>query len=333
MIALVASLLSMYFSNIFTIESSLSVECINDLRFNPLDEITKESLTAIDLDRNVEYEYRLPPPPDKFLVQQSDKIYHTKGWDSSPVVLEDYKFVFFTTAKVACTVWKQLFRRMTGLSNWKTINGPHELPYNPLYNNLTYLYHYNRTRASQIMTDPQWTRAIFVRDPKERFLSAYLDKVVRNPQFTIRRCCPRTKDCAPRSNDNHNRNSTTVSLSDFLVTVQTCENAHWAPQSRRMEPKYWPYINFVGHMETVEQDAKQLLERIGAWHAYGASGWGVNGTQSLFHAVGVQHATDAKMKLQSYYTPDLERQVDHYCYMDYKIPYLNLTRTSIFDEV
>jgi hypothetical protein len=131
-----------------------------------------------DNDNDADDEYSLD---DRLLVQYGDSIYTRTGWDAAPVVLEDYKVVFFTTAKVGCTVFKQLFRRMMGIPEWQavTTKGPHLLPWNPEVNGLRYLYHYNRTAASRMMTSPDWTRAIFVRDPKTRFLSAYLDKVVR----------------------------------------------------------------------------------------------------------------------------------------------------------
>jgi hypothetical protein len=129
---------------------------------------------------------------DNILVQYGDSIYVRTGWDAAPIVLEDYKVVFFTTAKVGCTVFKQLFRRMLGIPQWQDVNLPHLIPWNPEVNGLRYLYHYNRTAASHMMTAPDWTRAIFVRDPKTRFLSAYLDKVVRvwsSPSYAIWMVC------------------------------------------------------------------------------------------------------------------------------------------------
>jgi Sulfotransferase family len=152
---------------------------------------------------------------DNLLIQQGDSIHLRQGWDNSPVVLEEYKLIFFTTAKVGCTVWKQLFRRMMGYEDWKAENTKQSmLPWNPEANGLKYLHHYSRQEASAMMTSPEWTRAIFVRDPKERFLSAYLDKVVQNPFFTRHVCCPHKMDCV----------SNQTSLQDFLQLVQTCEN-------------------------------------------------------------------------------------------------------------
>ncbi|CAM9749402.1 unnamed protein product, partial [Sphacelaria rigidula] len=38
--------------------------------------------------------------------------------------------------------------------------------------------HITPARATEIMNDPTWTRAVFLRDPAERLLSCYLDKLV-----------------------------------------------------------------------------------------------------------------------------------------------------------
>jgi Sulfotransferase family len=119
------------------------------------------------------------PTVDNLLVQQGDSIYVLPEWDAAPIVLEQYKLVFFTIPKVGCTAWKQLFRRMMGYRDWKNENVHDMQPWNPESNGLKYLYHYDRVTASTMMTSPEWTRAIIVRDPKERFLSAYLDKIVR----------------------------------------------------------------------------------------------------------------------------------------------------------
>jgi hypothetical protein len=50
----------------------------------------------------------------KQIVQYGDFIYQKNDWDGAPVVIEEFRLLFFTSAKVACTTWKQLFRRMMG---------------------------------------------------------------------------------------------------------------------------------------------------------------------------------------------------------------------------
>jgi len=87
-------------------------------------------------------------------------------------------------------------------------------------------------------------------------------------------------------------------------TKPGCRNDHWFPQSERIDDLHWPLLNFVGHMETLEQDAKLLLERIGAWRDYGASGWGSNGTDPVFSMAnreGRHHAHDAARRMEEYY--------------------------------
>jgi hypothetical protein len=118
---------------------------------------------------------------------------------------------------------------------------------------------------------------------------------------------------------------------------EQCDNAHWRPQNRRMEPKYWPFINFVGHMETIAEDAERLLRRIGAWENFGAHGWGSPASEndkqdndSIFSGrVGREHATGAHSKLLSYLTPKLEQELEEHYADDYTNPVLNLTSTQI----
>lgn len=133
--------------------------------------------------------------------------------------------------------------------------------------------------------------------------------------------------------------------------------------------KYWPYINFVGHMDSVADYAERLLRHVGGedcWQKFGATGWGsvdtttdpghyrdraifqrddskddiigndngssINGSSTAIKvaALGSNHATDARERLKAYYTPELEQKVDEYCYGDYHIPALNLTRNILF---
>lgn len=101
-----------------------------------------------------------------------------------------------------------------------------------------------------------------------------------------------------------------------------------------MEDKYWKYINYVGHMENLSDDAEALLRKIGAWDRFGASGWGVNGTQHVFEAsaggIGRQHATRAQDKLKKYLTPEDEELLDHWYRQDYAHPVMGIEPMHIF---
>ena len=256
------------------------------------------------------------------LVKPGDFIYYKSldRWDSAPIVVESHKLIFFSIPKVGCTVWKQLFRRMMGYDDWKSQDGETLVPHNPETNGLKYLWDYSVEQASDMMTSPEWTRAIMVRDPKQRFLSAFLDKAVSNDHtHIISRCCP-DQSCVEKAQ----------TALGFLDLCGVCEDDHWRAQQDRMESKYWPYIDWVGHVEHAGPDAKELLTKIGAWEKYGQSGWGKNGDLAIFQSTDVasagEHATWAEWQVWKWYDPVVEEAVEHFYQGDYENPLFNFTR-------
>lgn len=258
------------------------------------------------------------------LVEPSDFIYEYKPsqWDSAPIVVKDYKLIFFAIPKVACTTFKQLFRRMMNLTDWKVQGTNRMLPHNPSTNGLRYLWDYTLEEANEMMTSPNYTRAIFVREPKSRFLSAFLDKGVSQfGNFMRSKCCRQRQDCMKKSQTSEG----------FLQVIQTCFDPHWDPQSLRMEQKYWQYITFVGHFETLNQDGPALLKRIGAWEKYGLNGWGKYDNDTLFKSKAVHqtHVTDSSSKIWQWLTPSLERKIESYYADDYNHPLFGFHPTNL----
>jgi hypothetical protein len=171
------------------------------------------------------------------------------------------------------------------------------------------------------MTSPEWTRAIMVREPKQRFLSAFLDKAVSNDhKHIIDRCCPEDGHLL----DPKLCREAEGSASAFLKLAHICDDDHWRPQNSRMESKYWPFIDVVLHVESAYTDSKALLQRIGAWDEYGATGWGRNGLSSIFASTEIQaageHATWANWQHWKWFTPDLEEKVERFYMADYENP-------------
>lgn len=104
-----------------------------------------------------------------------------------------------------------------------------------------------------------------------------------------------------------------------------------------MEEKYWPYINYVGHMESITEDAKSLLRLVGAWQRYGASGWGKDGKYSIFQTkaggIGRHHATNAQKKLKTIISSTtLEREIEDYYAEDFLNPVLNFTNYHLYNN-
>lgn len=190
--------------------------------------------------------------PAMILLPQ-DGIYQRGTWDKAPIVLEEYKLLFFTVPKVGCTAFKQLFRRMMGHANWmdhQYYTQPF-LPHNPDRNGLKYLSDYPPEKANEMLTSDEWTRAIFVRDPQERVLSGYLDKAGYSQGSYLRmQCCKRLPsgsraweaiDCRngiqsytePQKGEVVT-NTPILPFEDFLsLILPKCDDPHWEPQNTR----------------------------------------------------------------------------------------------------
>jgi hypothetical protein len=257
------------------------------------------------------------------LLAPDDSIYQWGSWDEAPIVVESHKLLFFTIPKCGCTVFKQLFRRMYGYTNWQAHTDT--FPHQPIANGLNYLYHYSPSEAQRMLTDPSWTRAIFFRDPNERLLSAYLDKALdQHGKYLRVHCCRGTVDIRRLlqcQTPNIRADNALISFADFLESVVAqCDDPHWRAQARRLPEKYWPYINFVGNMNRLEMDTKDLLQQIGAWEDFGAEGW--ESGAIFVGSTSVAHATHAKRKVVEYYTPSLAKTAEDLHREDYEHPIL-----------
>jgi hypothetical protein len=146
---------------------------------------------------------------------------------------------------------------MTGtLPDWKETNN--RLPHNPKQNGLRYLYHFYPLDALTILTNPDWTRVIFVRDPKERTLSAFLDKAgLSDGKYIKQQCCHNNNTCSLTA---------TGSFLGFLKVVDEicCCNHHWEPQSKRIDRQFRPFINVIGNFDTLQYDTKSMLDTLSA---------------------------------------------------------------------
>ena len=198
---------------------------------------------------------------------------------------------------------------------------------------LKLLRHYSVQQATHMMTSPDWTRAIFLRDPLERFVSAYLDKALGPDDYVQRHCCGKHRvTCRRRLKQ---------SAEAAFPVMKQCNDVHWKPQSRRISHKYMQQVNFVGRMETMEQDTERLLRQIGAWEQYGTHGTmpittttisttnsSITGTQPARRA-GQNHATGAPSKLAQHITPKLYQELLDYYRVDYVNPYFNFTPPNL----
>lgn len=235
------------------------------------------------------------------LVRPNDYIYSNQDFDSSPIVLDEYKLVFFPIEGNGAETWRKLFRRMLGYEDWKHITRQFE--------GLTYLSDYDQDKATEIMKSPDFIRSIIIQSPKTRLLSSYIQTVVKNNHNnTLMRsiCCGSVKQLTlPGSEHQHGtcaKQIQPISFKKFAEIVQDCDHPYWRPQSRRMEPKYYEFINFIGKYETISRDSERLLKKIGAWDKYGSDGWGNNGTEAIFESAPISSVSRVQVMVRQGYS-------------------------------
>ncbi len=286
-------------------------------------------------------------------LQEHDLIYNPQPRRNTvPIVNEEFNVIFFQVAKVASTEWKRFFSRLKGSTEWCA---EQTLIHKRKVNQLSFLSDYSLDEAERMMKDPRWKKVVFVRHPKPRLLSAFLDKAVVNSDIFVSRYCQAyaNQDQALGLGGNlldyciHNHQSFDFFLNNFTRMPFLRENVHWRTIYSRIDAKWWPYIDFVGKMENINDDAKEFLNSIhsnidgdSAWERIGQSGWGDKTTENCTIAgmsegqfLGVRdanHTTRAKAKMMEYYTPELERMVEERYAEDIDNPYFKFEPFKLF---
>lgn len=233
----------------------------------------------------------------------SDVIVSRQWWEK-PTVIEEYKLIFFSIPKVACTEWKLMFRRMNGLSYQPPPRAKNVTYYqNPHTNKLKTLDQYPLDVAENMMNSPEWTRAIFVREPKDRIRSSFMNKFVRDRYYFRDHCCSELQIPDLEGRRHCHRMINRSNLTYFLERTQDCHDPHWDAQFPVVDEKWWKSMSFVGKMESMSSDAKTLLQSLSngehtAWEKYGSHGWGKNGTESFMQNNSAGHSTREKTKIK-----------------------------------
>ena len=267
----------------------------------------------------------------------SDIIYETNRW-GDPLVIPSYKLLFFTLPKVACTEWKLLFRKMLHLPTWSE-DVPLQKLHDPSYNQLYYINNFTTSQAQEMLTFKDWTRAVIVREPKERVLSAFLNKFVQEPQFFLNKCCQAHFFETETEHIQCKEKKTQGDFEYFLKRTLDCRNPHWTPQTEAIDTKWWNQMDFVGYMHSVANDAETLLKSIEnvenhttAWDDYGKTGWGSQGNTAFMVRDTAHHATNAHDKLRKYYTPCLEMFVEKHWAVEWEQHVFHFDKFRLFED-
>lgn len=161
--------------------------------------------------------------------------------------------MFCTIPKVASTTWKRALADLRGLKQGIFV---HRLGLWP--------------RLNEYQEKEKWLRLktyfkfVFVGEPLHRLLSAFKDKFIgknRNFSKNIRKVIVkvfRPKDFDPNGDNN-------VTFSEFVQYYSRdvkARNPHWRQYEDLCHPCVINY-DFIGHLETLEEDASLLLKMAG----------------------------------------------------------------------
>jgi hypothetical protein len=252
-------------------------------------------------------------------ILKGDSIYrHTLN----TFVIPEYQLIFFTFPKVACSEWKRMFMRMNGHPEWCTIRWSHS----GKRNKIKTLKDYDLKTLTAMMTSPAWSKAAIFREPKERVLSAFLDKAFNhNGVYYKNLCCRRLPDENLQQQCIDNANKFDSFLHFVTEYPKECFNVHWDAQIKKIDPKWWPYINVIGYQNNLLEDSKSILKMLysnrdqsSAWDKFGITGWGAPGkecenrTHGFLEENTSTHKYDAGSHLREWYTPELEKLVEEH---------------------
>jgi hypothetical protein len=273
-------------------------------------------------------------------LESTDVIFQPDRWDGA-IVAEEYKLVFFPIDKVGCSEWKLLFRRIMGFPRWNPKQKLFHL-HDPDWNGLQYLANYSEEEAQEMLTSITWTRAVFVREPKGRILSAFLDKFVNHFKFFKTKCCVEAlasdfeaqQDCIDRAAKRRDEED----FSYFLRRALDCPNSHWNTQASAIDFKWWQMITFVGYMDNAAADAEKLLKSVTssrgttAWDDYASTGWGEDGTSAFMTKRSTPHTTDSHIKARDYYSKCDEAFVEKYWAEDWEHDMYHFEKNHLLDN-
>jgi len=241
---------------------------------------------------------------------------------SMPFIVPEHRLIFCATPKVASEAWLRLLRRMAGFSNWRA-GGVYFLDKFKRVGGLQQLRELPHTIALQHMRSEKWTRAVVVRDPAERLLSAYLDKIAQS------------RDSAPQlekySHDLFNLSVASFPNTSFHSFVDRAlyglsrgyrTDQHWWPQAANCALRSWlPAYNVVLQVDGQTPLPSLLACLLNETARHSQRPAMVSTLTDTFDlpprpevttagsGAGGSHATDAHAVLRRYYTPSLLRRV------------------------
>ncbi len=205
------------------------------------------------------------------------------------------KYVYVETAKVACSTIKLTLQRLEiedKTFSRERFDDVHNRVYSPL------LRPQQVPNFETMLTEDDYFRFCFVRNPYTRILSAYLDKIKGNSR--------KEKSFILSQLGLNQRNlNVDISFERFISALEeqpiSVMNNHWRHQYYSTFQRNIQY-HFVGRFEEFSKDFSYVMHRLGA---------------TDFYKTESRHATNSSSSFLKYYNDDLMERV----YRLYKIDF------------
>ncbi|KAM9335590.1 carbohydrate sulfotransferase 12-like [Symphorus nematophorus] len=185
------------------------------------------------------------------------------------IVDDNHGIIYCYIPKVACTNWKRV---MFVLNQSEAYDDPMSIPGDLVHgkNQLTHLNSFPRTEMKAKLK--HYTKFLFVRHPFVRLISAYRDKFMKHNEYFYQNFARDilhlygNQSDPPKTVDEAFASSVRPSFYNFiqyLLDPQTEKKQpfepHWRQMTRLCHPCLIQY-DFIGHQETLQEDAEELLK-------------------------------------------------------------------------
>ena len=181
-----------------------------------------------------------------------DESLNTRGLENI-IVNEKFKILFCYIPKIACTQWKTVMVRAQ-------LNQSEPAYWIHNERNFKFLSSYPQDKAERMLRT--YFKFVFVREPFERFLSAYIDKFYNNDPAFYSLWGP---DIVSRYRQGMKPEETNITFDEFANYVVKVKdggkfcNEHWQAYDKLCHPCGVNY-DFIGRFENLEEEARYVLE-------------------------------------------------------------------------
>mmetsp|Transcript_5215 Transcript_5215/g.10515 ORF Transcript_5215/g.10515 Transcript_5215/m.10515 type:complete len:577 (-) Transcript_5215:113-1843(-) len=255
------------------IDDKLINKTIHDINFQ---KISKYSHQNIHPDQS-----SLPPPGCSLITEGAGS-----GSYQHLLLFPSAKLAICGIYKVGSTQWLQFLRFVLGAKDYQS--NPHSKPDVKIMS----FDKLRRDLQIKILNDPEWKFATFLRDPAERLLSTYLDRVAGKDEIQTgwfrKSYNLRKRPSFPEFVEYISRNRTHCPFrqgsptTDRLFGVDWCADPHWRPQTFNCGlSEFLPRFSYIGSLDKAETQSRELLEEVGLWDDFGKYyHWNVNKSEN-----------------------------------------------------